>query len=134
MTPRRLASALVVAGCGACAAAWPQERPAADPAHGQRVYLVAGCFACHGRAGQGGAYNYPAPPLAQTALPLEAFKVIVRAGPNEMPAYADSVLSDQDLADIHAFLHSLPGPRPAKDIPLLNPAAPNEAPAASRHQ
>jgi mono/diheme cytochrome c family protein len=135
MTPRqrRLASALVVAGCGA-GAAGPQERPAADPAHGQRVYLAAGCFACHGRAGQGGAYNYPAPPLAHTALPLEAFKVIVRAGPNEMPAYADSVLSDQDLADIHAFLHSLPGPRPTKDIPLLNPAAPNEAPAASRHQ
>jgi mono/diheme cytochrome c family protein len=119
-----LAFALAVAGLGAGAAAWPQE-PAADPANGKRVYLVVGCFACHGRAGQGGAYNYPAPPLAQTRLPLEAFKTIVRAGPNEMPAYAESVLSDRDLADVHAFLRSLPGPRPAKDVPLLNPAAPS---------
>jgi mono/diheme cytochrome c family protein len=119
-----LAFALAVAGLGAGAAAWPQE-PAADPANGKRVYLVVGCFACHGRAGQGGAYNYPAPPLAQTRLPLEAFKTIVRAGPNEMPAYAESVLSDRDLADIHAFLRSLPGPRPAKDVPLLDSGAPS---------
>jgi hypothetical protein len=29
-------------------------------------------------------------------------------------------LSDQEAADIHAFLRSLPGRRPVKDIPLLN--------------
>src|ERR1700675_2016404 len=98
MAPRQrmLAFALAVAGLGAGAAAWPQE-PAADPANGKRFYLAAGCSPCHGRAGQGGAYNYPAPPLAQTRLPLEAFKTIVRAGPNEMPAYAESVPSERDL-------------------------------------
>lgn len=122
---KALAFALAMAGLGACAAAWPQDGPAPDPANGKRVYLAVGCFACHGRVGQGGAYNYPAPPLAQTPLPLEAFKTIVRAGPNEMPAYAESVLSDRDLADVHAFLRSLPGPRPANDVPLLNPAAPS---------
>jgi hypothetical protein len=30
------------------------------------------------------------------------------------------VLPDKEATDIHAFLQSLPGPRPAKDIPLLN--------------
>jgi mono/diheme cytochrome c family protein len=100
--------------------AWAQNAPVGDAANGNRVYLAVGCFTCHGRSGQGGSYNGPAPALAETKLPLEAFKVFVRLGPNDMPAYADSVLSDKDVADILAFLRSLPGRRPAKDFPLLN--------------
>jgi mono/diheme cytochrome c family protein len=37
-----------------------------------------------------------------------------------MPAFTDKVVSDEDVADIYAFLKSLPAPKPAKDIPLLN--------------
>ena len=96
-------------------AAW-----SADAANGKRVYLADGCFTCHGRAGQGGAMNYPAPPLAQTKLPLAVFRIILRTGPKDMPAYAENVLPDQDLADIHAFLLSLPGRRSTQDMPLLN--------------
>jgi mono/diheme cytochrome c family protein len=116
----RLHRGLVVAllALGACDAAWSQT--AGDAVNGKRAYMAAGCFACHGRAGQGGAYNYPAPALAQTQLPAEAFKVFLRVGPNDMPAYAESVLSDKEAADIHAFVRSLPGRRPAKDFPLLN--------------
>jgi mono/diheme cytochrome c family protein len=105
---------------GACNVAWSQNVPAGDVASGKRVYLAIGCYTCHGRAGQGGAMNYPAPPLAQTQMPVEVFKGFVRAAPNDMPAYVESVLSDKDLADIHAFLRSLSGRRPARDIPLLN--------------
>jgi mono/diheme cytochrome c family protein len=100
--------------------AWAQTAPAGDAANGKRVYLAVGCFTCHCRSGQGGSYNGPAPALADTKLPLEAFKVFVRLGPNDMPAYPESVLSDKDTADILAFLRSLPGRRPAKDFPLLN--------------
>ena len=100
--------------------AWAQTAPVGDAANGKRVYLAVGCFTCHGRSGQGGSYNGPAPALADTKLPLEAFKVFVRLGPNDMPAYPESVLSDKDTADILAFLRSLPGRRPAKDFPLLN--------------
>lgn len=64
--------------------------------------------------------NYPAPPLAQTQWTVEAFRAYLRVGPADMPAYVESVLLDKDAADIHAFLRSLPGRRPAKDIPLLN--------------
>lgn len=99
----------------ACHAAW-----SADVANGKRVYLADGCFTCHGRAGQGGAMNYPAPPLAQTKYSLEVFKIFLRTGPNDMPAYAESVLPDKEVADIHAFLMSLPGRRDTKDMPLLN--------------
>jgi mono/diheme cytochrome c family protein len=37
-----------------------------------------------------------------------------------MPAYSDAVLSDKDIADIYAFVKSLPGSRSPKDIPILN--------------
>jgi mono/diheme cytochrome c family protein len=104
----------------ACGTAVAQSEAASDAANGKRAYLAVGCFACHGRVGQGGAYNYPAPPLAQTRLSEEAFKTIVRNGPNEMPAYTAPVLSDRDLTDIYAFVRSLAGPRPTKEIPLLD--------------
>jgi mono/diheme cytochrome c family protein len=93
---------------------------AGDPANGKKLYLADGCFECHGRAGQGGRFNYPAPALAQIELPVESFIAFLRAAPNDMPAFSADVLSDQDAADIHAFLSSLPGRKPAKDFPLLN--------------
>ena len=37
-----------------------------------------------------------------------------------MPAYSEKVLTDQQVADIYAFVQSLPGRRNPKDIPLLN--------------
>jgi mono/diheme cytochrome c family protein len=110
-------AALALAASGV---AWSQGAPAGDAANGKRVYLADGCFTCHGRSGQGGALNYPAPALAQTKLPLEAFKALVRAGPNDMPAYSEAVLSDKDLGDMHAFLMSLPGRRAVKDFPILS--------------
>jgi len=118
----RLHGRLVVAllTLGASNAAWSQNVPAGDAGNGKRVYLAGGCYTCHGRAGQGGAMNYPAPALAQTQLPVEALKAFVRSGPNDMPAYLESQLPDKDVADIHAFLRSLPGRLPVKNIPLLN--------------
>ena len=97
-----------------------QDAPAGDAAHGKLVFLNGACFTCHGRSGQGGAYNGPAPILAQTALPFEGFKAQIRNPVNDMPAYSDAVLSDKDIADIYAFVKSLPGPRSPKDIPILN--------------
>lgn len=117
---RIMVAALGLSVLAGCTAAWAQNAPAGDAANGKRVYLADGCFTCHGRSGQGGAMNYPTPILAQTALPLEAFRAIVRVGPNDMPAFSEKVLPDKDLADIHTFLRSLPGRRPANQIPLLN--------------
>lgn len=118
---------LAAAACSAaamlgavCVGAQAQDAPAGDAAHGKLVFLKEACFTCHGRVGQGGAYNGPAPVLAHTALPLEAFRAQVRNPVNDMPAYSDAVLSDKDIADIYAFVKSLPGSRSAKDIPILN--------------
>jgi mono/diheme cytochrome c family protein len=94
--------------------------PAGDPIKGKSVYLAVGCFECHGRAGQGGQLNYATPPLAQIELPVDSFIAFLRAAPNDMPAYSAEVLSDQDAANIHAYLRTLAGRKPVKDFPLLN--------------
>ena len=102
------------------AAARADDAPAGDPVNGKRLYLADGCFECHGHAGQGGRFNYPTPPLAHIALPVESFVSFLREAPNDMPSFSADVLSDKDAADIHAFLRSLPGPKSPKDFPLLN--------------
>lgn len=84
--------------------------------------MRAGCYTCHGTVGHGGA----ATPLAPNVLPLEAFEIWVRNGSQGwsitrgMPAFSMSVVTDEELADVRAFLASLPSPRAVEDIPLLN--------------
>jgi mono/diheme cytochrome c family protein len=115
-----LTAAAVTGLCAAFFAAQAQDAPPGDAAAGKRVYLKDGCFTCHGRAGQGGAYNGPAPILAHTALPFDGFKNQLRNPVNDMPAYSDAVLSDKDLANIYAFIESLPGAGSPKNISILN--------------
>ena len=110
-----------VLACGALALpAAAQDAPTGDVANGKKVYLADGCFMCHGRVGQGGAYNGPAPVLAKTEMPFEGFKGQLRQPVQDMPAYSEAVMSDQQVADIYAFLQSLPGRTDPKSIPLLN--------------
>jgi len=45
----------------------------------------------------------------------------VRFTNGAMPPYQKALLSDEDLADIHAYLQSLPKAPDYKNIPLLNP-------------
>jgi mono/diheme cytochrome c family protein len=123
-TMRSAHVAILVAGAfaarGLGPAALAQNAAAGDAANGKRIYLADGCFTCHGRVGQGGAMNYPAPAIAKLEMPVESFVSFLREAPNDMPAYSTDVLSDKEAADIHAFLQSLPGRKPAKDFPLLN--------------
>jgi len=113
------AAAVVAILAGANSVAWAQDAPQGDAAEGRRLYLAVGCFACHGRAGQGGAMNGPAPTLAKTAMPFDGFKGQLRQPVNDMPAYAEIVMSDKQIADIYAFLQTLPGPLPTKDMAIF---------------
>src|SRR6266853_6873461 len=107
------AALMATAACGP-GAAWAQDAPPGDAAEGKRLYLATGCFTCHGRSGQGGAMNGPAPMIAKTAMPFDGFTGQLRQPINEMPAYAKIVMSDKQIADIYAFLQTLPGPLPTK--------------------
>ena len=95
----------------------------AAAANGESVYLRVGCQACHGTVGHGGAARR----LAPNTLPLPGFETWVRNGSPGwtiaagMPAFPASVISDAELADIRAYLASLPPPPAAADIPLLAP-------------
>ena len=121
MFKRAMTFALAASCAGAIAVgAWAQDAPRGDAGNGKRLYLANNCFTCHGHAGQGGAFNGPAPVLVTTALPFEAFLFQMRNPSNDMPAYAATVIPDQAAADIFAFVQSLPGPRNAKDIAILN--------------
>ena len=97
--------------------AFAQTKPG-DVANGKRLFDKDGCYQCHGYVGQGGTSG---PRLAQTRFPLAAFMAFVRNPPSGgMPPFRQKVLSDQELADIYAYIKSIPEPKAAKDIPLLN--------------
>jgi len=53
-------------------------------------------------------------------MPLAAMNVFVRNTNRAMPPYQKEILSDADLADIHAYLQTIPGGKDYKSIPLLN--------------
>ena len=101
-------------------AARAQDAPPGDAAEGKRLYLAVGCFTCHGRSGQGGAMNGPVPALAKTAMPFDGFKGQLRQPADEMPAYSEKVMTDKQIADIYAFVESLPGRRPTKDMKIFD--------------
>jgi ubiquinol-cytochrome c reductase cytochrome c subunit len=76
---------------------------------GRVAFTSYGCFQCHGYEGQGEG----APRLAAKPYTLEAFATFVRKPPNEMPAYARSVLSDATLESIYRYVRAIPEPPPA---------------------
>ena len=53
-------------------------------------------------------------------MPLDGFKAQLREPANDMPAYSTAVLSDQEIADMYAFVQSLSGARSVKNISILN--------------
>ena len=53
-------------------------------------------------------------------LPLPALIAYVRKPSGSMPPYVSKVLSNAELAEIRAYLASIPEPPPVKGIPLLN--------------
>ena len=118
----KLVGATIVAAVvfvSATGVARAQDAPSGDAAEGKRLYLATGCFACHGRSGQGGAMNGPSPILAKTAMPFDGFKGQLRQPISDMPAYSEIVMPDKQIADIYTFLQTLPGPRSTKDMAIF---------------
>jgi mono/diheme cytochrome c family protein len=92
--------------------------PSGNAQNGRKLFVSYGCYECHDREGQGGAGTGPR--LAPKPLPFAALSAYVRHPAGQMPPYTAKVVSDKDLADIYAFLLSIPQPPPVKSIPLLN--------------
>jgi mono/diheme cytochrome c family protein len=95
---------------GACLA---QE---SDAERGQKTFMRVGCFQCHGTNGQGSEAGTA---LTPEPLPAEAIANFIRFSPGRMPVYPEDVLSDDEIADITAFLESVPPPPSPDSIPIL---------------
>jgi ubiquinol-cytochrome c reductase cytochrome c subunit len=110
-------SFLSTLAAGIAAAAVSSSAIAGDAAKGKTAFVKNGCYQCHGYVGQGGQAGAK---LAPKPLPLDAIVSFVRSTNRQMPPYSEQILSNEDLADIHAYLETIPaGPDP-KTIPLLN--------------
>jgi len=94
---------------------WAQQPAAGDAVKGKATFLRVGCYECHGTAGQGGT----GPHIGPNPRALESLVTFLRK-PTGMPAYSPRVLTDADIADIRAYLASVPAPPPVASIPLLN--------------
>ena len=103
------------------AVAQSAQQTAGDAARGKQLYTTNGCSYCHGTVGQGGGGRTGGLRLAQMGIAFPAFLNQLRRPQDEMPPYVASVLPDRDVADIYAFVASLPPPPDAKSIPILNP-------------
>jgi mono/diheme cytochrome c family protein len=90
---------------------------AASAEKGKSAFLQHGCWQCHGYQGQGGV----GPKLAPGPIPFETLSNFVRTTSRQMPPFSKDILSDDDLADIYAYLESIPKAPDPKSIPLLNP-------------
>jgi mono/diheme cytochrome c family protein len=85
---------------------------------GAAIFVKNGCYQCHGRIGQG---TIAGARLMQTKLTQAGFIGFVRnPPPSSMPQFRAQAMSDQELADVYAYIKSIPPPKAAKDIPLLS--------------
>jgi ubiquinol-cytochrome c reductase cytochrome c subunit len=85
--------------------------------NGRKLFARYGCYQCHQREAQGATATGPR--LGPHPIPFANFTKYVRQPTGQMPPYTAKVVKDADLADIYAFLQSLPDPPPVKDVPLL---------------
>jgi ubiquinol-cytochrome c reductase cytochrome c subunit len=117
-----MARSIVSVAALACVAAvaWSGPATAADAQKGKAAFMRYGCWQCHGTQGQGSIASSGGKVLAPDPLPYESFAAFVRSTDGAMPPFSEKVLPDVDLADIHAYLASIPKPKDYKTIPLLD--------------
>src|SRR5713226_6002509 len=112
------AAALAASSAFAAQAAAQAAAPAGDVAKGKASFERTGCWQCHGRQGQGGREG----PRIASPVPMAwpVLSAFVRTTRGNMPPYTENVLSNQELADIYAYMRSIPPAPDFKTIPLLN--------------
>lgn len=96
-------------------AAFAQSAEVGNAVNGKRIFDDFGCAGCHGYEGQGsrdGLRLNPAPSIEVLLLQL-------RQPRDLMPRYQESLISDRDAADLHAYMASFPQAPDPKTIRLL---------------
>ena len=129
ITAAALALAGVAAGCGAegvvtptpskvigtlpkaaAVPVTPASKLKGDPTAGKRIFLSAGCIACHTLA-DAHATGTVGPNLDQVKPPFALVAARVTLGRNAMPSFKGQ-LSDQQIADVAAYVVKATGGTP----------------------
>jgi mono/diheme cytochrome c family protein len=94
----------------------PAAVPPGNAGEGRKIYVSHGCYQCHGFEGQG---SVAGPRLGPRPAPYPYFSSYIRKPTLLMPPYTAKVLSDQNVADIYAFLQARPAPVPLEKLEML---------------
>ncbi len=97
-------------------AAHAQDMPKGDAKAGLADFRKFGCYSCHGIAGQGTLRDGP---RLNAAIGYPAVLAQLRTPRYEMPAYTAVQMSDQSVANIYAYLASIPKAPDPKTIRAL---------------
>ncbi len=92
--------------------------PAGNAETGAELFRTVGCYQCHANEAQGGANG---PRIGPDPIPFDRFQRYVKNPTGSMPPYTDKVFSDQDMADVYAFLRARTQPPAIDTILLLAP-------------
>ena len=99
----------------------PNAAPRGNADNGKKLFVTYGCYQCHGYAahGPGGDSLLGGPRIAPHPIAFPAFSKYLRQPKGQMPPYTQKIASDQDVADIYAWLLTIPDPPPVSSIPLF---------------
>ena len=106
---------LLLASSGAAQAPATPAAPTGDATRGKVLFeQTLRCYACHGFDAQTGS-----PRLVPMVRPEDVFLAYVKKPATQgMPSFRDA--ADRDLADVYAYIRSIPRAAPAPEsIPLL---------------
>jgi len=98
-----LGVALAALAIGSAAA---QDTPKGDAKAGLANFQKYGCYTCHGILGQGSLRDGPR--INAAGIGYQAVLQQLRTPRYEMPAFTAVQISDQQVADIFAYLTTLP--------------------------
>jgi ubiquinol-cytochrome c reductase cytochrome c subunit len=84
---------------------------------GAALYRKKGCYECHVEEAQGGPQG---PRLGPNPIPQARFAAYVRNPTGDLPPFTERVLTNQELADIYAFIEARAQPKAVSTVPLLS--------------
>jgi ubiquinol-cytochrome c reductase cytochrome c subunit len=118
-------AALLMVGVSADGQGVTPAKPAAQAAapagkveNGGVLYKKVGCYQCHANEAQGGLSG---PRIGPNLIPYARFAQYTRRPTGDMPPYTTKVLSDQEIADIYAWVNARPKPPAVDTLPQLAP-------------
>jgi len=108
-----LLAAMLFAGASAA----QDKAPPGSAERGKKLFVDLACYSCHGTHAQGGGRG--AEPPIPLGYPWAGFLGMLRKPRQDMPAYEEKLVSNQEAADLYAYFVSIRPAPAAKDIPLL---------------